>query len=281
MQEKIVYHIIRIKRASYPALERLFQAGQLCRAGQQLQHDRFNGTLYRPACTGTAQQSPLSDSLYKLGEQTIEAELHRLPSAEYIALMNRPGVEIPADLNTLSRALRGTGNASQARQLIHRFQPRDGDAPLPLQLVCPTRFQAAWQPHQTLLARKKTEWFLVLFFNLVVSDLDRQLMRDDIALDIGQSPLLTAYVINADRDIRVNSPVPLHLYRLTYELTGEDRRLMERILHAWHRARLEKFLDYLTLTCRQIFVEELSYKHLDPAFLQAAREHGIIDWHES
>lgn len=277
---KLVHHIVRICRSSYPAVGRLLQRGQLRETqGERLQHDRFDGVLYRPTPGTLASQGPLSDSTFQLGSQTIRAELHRLPAAELVALLDRPGVRVPVDLNALSRALRVSTSAAQALQLLQQVRPCS--TPLPPQLVCPTRFVANWQPELTRLARRGQEWFLVLYFDLTVEDLDSQRMVDDVGIDIGLSPLLGAYYVRRDQDIFVEAPVPGHLLALERELRGEDQQLLRRILYAWHRAPLERFLDNLTYTARQIYVEELAYHDLDKSFLHAARDRGLIDWHES
>lgn len=270
-----VHYILPIRRRGYATLQNMITQGLLEQdITASLQQDRLRGTLYTP--TLSMPLEPISDCCIRAGNQQLLADIFRLPSAEYSALVRSAySYQQPEHLTEILQQV----SQHHADYLWTASPASDQDNRVPL-LTLPNEviFSASWNPERWALLERHSEWFLVLWFDLACTA-GSLVGTAEVALDLGASPLVC--VIASDGLVEtVEKQVPVSLSQFA-RIFQQDPGLRERVEFELQRAELLRFTLFLVSHAALICAEDLTYRNMDRDFVRWARKSGLLDWHES
>ncbi|MBB6017454.1 zinc ribbon domain-containing protein [Deinococcus radiopugnans] len=274
----ITRHNIRI------ANRQAWQLDELTRTGWLIAEDRpisgmTGGQVYRPA---RVTQRALDDNQLLIGEVSLQTELHRLPQAEYWALVcGSPGYTIYP------------GTEERTDALLSPLTPREQQAWLGdlVESVRAGRVPAAgrtvtvvWQPEGTRLVRLGTLWFASLQFAAPQPRKPARINRVHLGIDIGLRPLAVAV---SARDtfcpgyVQRLDDLDKDLADLPLPLLEDVRAELGRVQYAVARQSLHGFTGQIMEFACSVTVERLNLTTFESDFVAQGRREAIIDWHQS
>lgn len=275
-----VHYILPIRRSSYHTIQRLIASGAArSDPDGRLQHSPLVGQLYELAIPLPI--TALSARHIEIGPHTVQAELYRLPAAEFISLVAAsPSYRERPSIQALTDAFLNTGHTvTSARQWLERV---GRESPLPGQVRPPRPeawFEATWRRDGLTLLARRGEWFLVLHFDLTCTA-PHAWPRDDMALDLGWRTAVQ--LVSSSGDLMtvpwISLPYEMQIWSA---LTRPARDVLRQVLFEIQRTAVLTLTDHLAVRAKRVFVEELTYRDMRSRFVRDARARGLLDFHES
>ncbi|GAA0501641.1 hypothetical protein CBQ26_20740 [Deinococcus indicus] len=269
----------RNHKESYPKLDALFdgQPSQLAKCGPR-------GRLF-DLPTGL-HVTALDSNYLQIGDLVIRTEVHALPSAPLIAVIDAsPNFRQYTGLDELLTILRDPdANVTLFRERITDVVARGLHAGQPPQLVTPSSgFTAVWHPARTQFIRTPDgHWFTRLAFELTpTADLEPAAQLTTFGLDLGSSPVVCA----AGGDGRVEmfgGPLPLlNALRRRDDYSAEERRVLRLLTYAAGREEAEAAIRFLARTASMVYAEQLTIEGMWGGFIATGRLQATLDFHFS
>ena len=271
-------HNIRIANRQAWQLDELTRTGWLTAENSPLKGMK-GAQVYRPP---SLPQTALHDNQLLIGEVGLQTELHRLPLAEYQALIcGSPGYMIYPGTEGRIDALRSPMTPAEQQawlgDLVESVQA--GRVP-----AAGSTVTVVWQPEGTRLVRLGTLWFASLQFAVPQLGKPVRTNRVHLGIDVGLRPLAVAvsardtfcpgYVQRLD-DLSEN------LDTLSGSLREEVRAELEREQYAVARQSLDGFTGQILKTACSVTVEKLNLGTFEGDFVARGRREAVIDWHQS
>lgn len=272
-----VHYILPVRRTGYATIRRMIADGAVhADPAARLQHDRLRGHLYTP--TSVLPLQARTDQVIHAGPYSLPADVYRLPSTEYAALVqSTPDYVQPAFLSELLQAVQ-RHPADYVWVAAHKKDLHQQTRLLSLPQE--PGFTATWDDERWALLERCGEWFLVLWFDLRCTARPGSLMGTAaIALDLGADPLVCA--VGSDGDSWNVEPVNVCVPAPLSHLTAGHPALLDRLQFELQRGELLRFMLLLLCHATVVYAEDLTYRDMHPQFVRQARRSGLIDWHES
>ena len=262
----LVHHILRINRNSYVTVQAMINQGLLQHQPKaRLQHNELRGNLYtpRPKLPLVA----LSDTCVQAAAYRLNAEISRLPSAEYSAIV------------------RANPDFTQCPHLVKIMQSmqweKAGYDQNCSNLLLPTElsFTAGWNATRWACLERCNHWFLVVWFDLTYLNNYNKPITTEVALDLGANPVVC---VADNQDLLQNLDKPTLDVPTPYKnLLENNVTLSERVEFEVMRNHLLGYTWLLVHFASVVYLEDLTYRGMDKNFVSWTRRTGVLDWHES
>lgn len=285
----ITTHNHRINVDDRQVIQTLIASGQLVATNERV--SGLTGQVYTPTPGLAAQLRPLDHGTLAIGSHRLTVELHRLPEAELVALLDHPyAVDfrqhrvahlLPLLLRKRSFADRQTFVNGVVEAL--KIGAQRGVPPL----VDDHWSGSTWLPEASRIVVNNELPFMMTAFDVPLSRPDDDgVPRCAAGIDVGLSPVVTVATASGYVDCG-GSVYPVTrsehdaLYRAATALgVDEDvvRRLLLLLRYAAARALIEMVMLWLQHSASVVYVERLDYTSFESDFAERGRELAINDF---
>ena len=280
-------YVIPISKNSNPALERLLAAGQLRVTGETV--IGTSGAVHAPSDALIPTIQAASDFELTVGDETVTADLYRVPEWEYSTLLlaspnfhQQQLTHLMPDLLASKRTFDETG---WTRKLSAALCTAPVVGPNPLLVSEPWADTSRFCAAQTRFVLKAGLWWLHLVFEI---DLTRDGPDTGVVLaaDVGLQPAIT--LVGEGGSVHT-VPGVMHLSsagrrQLLVETTARGinparvLRTLRLLKYAAARQIIEEqFLLYIAMTAKAVIIERLNYGGLRKRVVQQTRDEAIRD----
>jgi hypothetical protein len=273
-------HCLRVLQASYPHLTPLLNQGLLCPTRRALCGPPGQTWQVRPSVPTEA----LSDDRLQIGNVVVRADLSRLPTPAYRALVaGSPQFHQYPDLDQLLTQMLDphlpAGNLAQRLEAAVALG-RQPD-PVPRLVVTPTTFQCTWLPAGTYLRQAGCDWFVFLSFATTYTPGQQARRKVAIGLDLGMRPLTVAVTSSGTVAEFVGHQLAhLSTFR-PLGLSPVAHALYHQLRFAVGRRDAENVVRYLIYHGSAVFAEALTHRGMGGFFVHDGRDRALHDYHFS
>ncbi|WP_135230478.1 zinc ribbon domain-containing protein [Deinococcus fonticola] len=279
----MINYNLRILRESNYVLHSLVQSGVLKQVSENV--PGASGTVFKL----TENPDVLSHFQFKIGQQTLQAQLYVLPPEEYAGLVTASPrfaqFDVAHLLPALTQPMDSLGKEAWLQQLVQALQAEAQVTPAPHLLADQHVTPAPWVPERTRIFQNDSGWFLSLFFERATVQTISGIERSAVGIDVGLNTLAVAVhrtgLVHRAAGI---SEVCITANQLEEWCPGdhhtqcEVQRHLLLLQHAAARLELQEMVRLLLSSASFVYFENLQYPNCSRAFARRSRELGLRDF---
>lgn len=283
----ITSYVVPISKASNTVLERLLTAGQLRVTGETV--IGTSGEVHAPSNALIPTIQAASDFDLTVGDETVTADLYRMPEWEYSTIIRASPNFHQQQLTHLMPELLASKHTFDETGWIQKLSAALSTAPVvgphPLLVSEPWADTGQFLNERTRFVLKDGLWWLHLVFEL-------DLTRDEpefgvvLAADVGLQPAITLVgefgSVHTVPGVMQLSPAGRRQLLVETTARGIDQATVLRTLRLLKYAAArqvieEQFLLYVAMTARAVIIERLNYGGFSKRVVQQTRDEAIRD----